>query len=323
MIRNVHLMAASSLILAAALGCGGQVAVGGSSGGVGVGAGAGSNRGPETYTQRINSWHDGRIQRLTADDGWLSLVGLFPLPPGTHTFGSADDNELQFPEESPAHAGLFTVADTVVTLTPAPNVEMTLNDKPVREMVLAADTSEDGPDKIQMGSIQFYVIEREGKRYLRVKDAESPLRKDFKGIERFDVSSKWRFDAELEPYNPPKMVTIPNVLGYDEVVQCPGALVFEKDGTTYRLEPMSQEGDELFVVFGDATSGHDTYGGGRFVYVDMPGPDGKTVIDFNKAYNPPCVFTEFATCPLPHRDNVLPFRVEAGEKAWGDAHHED
>jgi uncharacterized protein (DUF1684 family) len=105
-------------------------------------------------------------------------------------------------------------------------------------------------------------------------------------------------------------------------VQCPGALVFEKDGKAYRLEPMSQEGDELFVVFGDATSGHETYGGGRFVYVGMPGPDGKTVIDFNKAYNPPCVFTEFATCPLPHRDNVLPFRVEAGEKSWGDAQHE-
>jgi uncharacterized protein (DUF1684 family) len=97
---------------------------------------------------------------------------------------------------------------------------------------------------------------------------------------------------------------------------CPGALVFQKDGQTYRIEPIAQEGDELSIVFGDATSGHETYGGGRELYCQMPGPDGHTVLDFNKAYNPPCVFTKFATCPLPTPSNVLPFKVEAGEKMY-------
>jgi hypothetical protein len=306
----------------AALACGGSVGIGGGSGGVGIGAGAGSNQGPMPYTRQISEWHEGRIKRLTAEDGWLSLVGLFPLPDGAHTFGSATDNDLEFPDGSPAHAGTLTVADSVVTLTPAPDVEMTWEDKPARQMTLASDADPDGPTKIQMGSIQFYVIDRPGSLFLRVKDADSPVRRSFQGIERFPVSRAWRFDAVLEPYSPPKVLHVPNIMGYDDVTLCPGVLVFEKDGTTYRLEPYSQEDDELFVVFGDATSGEDTYGGGRFVYCDMPGPDGKTVIDFNKAYNPPCVFTEFATCPLPHRANILPFRVEAGEKAWGDAHRE-
>jgi uncharacterized protein (DUF1684 family) len=297
--------------------CGGTVSVG--AGGAGLGAAAGPSS--TKYTRDIDEWHEGRIKRLTADDGWLTLVGLFPMPNGTHAFGSAEDNELAFPAGTPAHAGTLTVEDSVVTLTPSADVEMTLDDKRVGAMKLVSDKNGADPSKIQMGSIQFYVIDRPGSLYLRVKDAKSPVRKSFKGIDRFAVSEKWRFDAVLERYDPPHRVSIPNVLGFDEIVDCPGALVFSKDGKSYRLEPMSQEGDELFVVYGDATSGHDTYGGGRFVYVAMPGPDGKTVLDFNKSYNPPCVFTNFATCPLPHRDNVLPFRVEAGEKAWGDPNH--
>jgi uncharacterized protein (DUF1684 family) len=187
--------------------------------------------------------------------------------------------------------------------------------------VLATDRS-GTPTEIQLGSIRFFVIDRPGNLYLRVKDTESPVRTNFKGIDRFPVRGKWRVEAVLDRYDPPRRLTVPNVLGYDEVVNCPGALVFQLDGKEYRLEPMSQTGEEWFIVFGDATSGHETYGGGRFVYVPAPGPDGRTVIDFNKAYNPPCVFTEFATCPLPHRENVLPVRIEAGEKMWeGGAHH--
>jgi uncharacterized protein (DUF1684 family) len=111
-------------------------------------------------------------------------------------------------------------------------------------------------------------------------------------------------------------VTIPNIVGFTEDVECAGALAFRVAGREYRLEPMPQEGDELFIVFGDATNGKDTYGGGRFVYVPVPDEAGWTVIDFNRAYNPPCVFTHYATCPLPHPANVLPFRVNAGEKTW-------
>jgi uncharacterized protein (DUF1684 family) len=303
------------MLAAVAAGCGGGVSVGagGSSGGIGIGAGYN----PNLYEQEIEDWHRGRMQRLTAPDGWLSLVGLFPLGDGTHTFGSAADNGLVFPVSAPEHAGTLTVADTVVTLSKAKGVKMTIDRKRIkRDVVLATDASPEGPTRVEMGSIQFYVIDRPGNLYLRVKDANNPVRQNFTAIERFPVDKRWRFTARLERHDPPRVMKIMNSAGFEETVQSPGTLVFEKDGTEYRLDPVSQEGDELFVVFGDASSGHDTYGGGRFVYCDMPGADGTTTLDFNRAYNPPCVFTEFATCPLPTQDNVLPFRVEAGEKAW-------
>ena len=305
-------------VLLVTAGCGGlSVGAGGSSGGVGIGAGFN----PNLYEQEIEDWHSSRIGRLTAPDGWLTLVGLFPLETGTYTFGSGPDNALVFPSGA-EHAGTLTVVDTVVTLTKGKGVKMTADKERIRgDVVLALDSQPNGPTKVDMGSIQFYVIDRPGTLYLRVKDADSPVRKNFKGIERFPVDKKWRFVARLEQHDPPRLMKVLNSAGFEEMVESPGSLVFEKDGATYRLDPVSQEGDELFVVFGDASSGHDTYGGGRFVYVDMPGADGTTEIDFNKAYNPPCVFTEFATCPLPTRDNVLPFRIEAGEKAWEDAHH--
>jgi uncharacterized protein (DUF1684 family) len=275
----------------------------------------------DSHRRAIDEWHRGRIERLTREDGWLSLVGLFPIAQGTHRFGSAADNDLVFPERAPARAGTLTVADSVVTLAAEEGVEMTHDGARVDRLVLASDRGGGKPTEIRLGTILFYVIDRPGTLYLRVKDPESPVRRNFQGIERYPVSRKWRFEATLDPYNPPHRLVIPNIAGFDEVVDCPGALAFEVDGREYRLEPMSEEDGEMFIVFGDATSGHETYGGGRFVYVDAPGPDGKTVIDFNKAYNPPCVFTAFATCPLPHRDNVLPMKVEAGEKMWAGAHH--
>ena len=275
----------------------------------------------DTHKKEIEEWHRGRIERLKSEDGWLSLVGLFPIANGTHRFGSAGDNDLLFPATAPAHAGTLTVADTVVTLEAAEGVGMTCDGAPVGRMVLTSDRGGAKPTEIRLGTTRFFVIDRPGSLYLRVKDSETEVRKSFAGIERYPVSRKWRVEATLDPYNPPKRLSIPNIVGFEEIVDCPGALVFRMSGKEYRLEPMSQGDGEMFIVFGDATSGHETYGGGRFVYVNIPGPDGKTYIDFNKAYNPPCVFTPFATCPLPHRENVLPIKIEAGEKMWGESHN--
>ena len=303
--------------LAGSLACGGSVGFGAGAGGGGVGVGVGA----DSHRRGVDEWHRGRIKRLTADDGWLTLVGLYPMPTGRYQFGSADDNDFVFPAKAPAHAGVIVVDTTGATLEVAGGVEMTHEGAPVTRVALATDRDGASPTEIEMGSIRFYAIDRPGTLYLRVKDAESEVRKNFKGIDRFPVRSAWRVDARLDPYDPPRRVTIPNIAGFDEVVDCPGALVFAVDGKEYRLEPMSESTEEWFIVFGDATSGHETYGGGRFVYVPAPGPDGRTVIDFNRAYNPPCVFTAYATCPLPHRDNVLPVPVEAGEKMWGEADH--
>jgi uncharacterized protein (DUF1684 family) len=315
----------SPVVLAGALAaCGGvSIGAGGSSGGVGIGAGMGESR--TKYTRDIDEWHEARLRRLKADDGWLTLVGLFPLPNGTHTFGSAADNELKFPAGSPEHGGsLVVLEDSTVMLNPAPDViftDVAKTGKFLGPTRLASDKN-GPPTKIKMGSIQFYVIDRPGSMYLRVKDADNPARKNFKGIDRYPVTKKWLFDATFERYNPPHLMKVANVLGYEENVQCPGAIVFEKDGKTYRLEALSLDEGELEIIYGDATSGLTTYGGGRFIYVAVPEEGNETVIDFNKSYNPPCVFTEFATCPIPGRENILPFKVEAGEKAFGDpAHH--
>lgn len=323
--------------VAAALSCGGSLTVGGAGGGVSMGGGAvgvgsggaGMAISVDQHRRDVEAWYQKRIARLKREDGYLSLVGLFPLAEGRHRFGSAKDNECVFPASAPAHAGTIVVENGKARLEAEPGAGLVVNGAPVETADLQTDRDETGPTTITLGTIKFYVIDRPGSLYLRVKDPESPVRKEFDGIERFPVERKWRVAAHFERYNPPKKLTVPNVLGFDEVVDCPGVLTFKIDGHEYRLEPLSETtGDdwvyhpgELEIMYGDKTNGDDTYGGGRFLYVAGADADGNTVIDFNESYNPPCVFTAYATCPLPTRANVLPMRVEAGEKMWGEQHH--
>jgi uncharacterized protein (DUF1684 family) len=179
----------------------------------------------------------------------------------------------------------------------------------------------DGPTVVQTGTVRFQVIKR-GERYgLRVKDSQSPTRTNFAGLEYFPIEAKYRVEARMEPYKPVKKIPITDVTGMTSDSDSPGALVFTLDGTEYRIDPVLEEGStDLFIIFKDQTSRDDTYQAGRYLYAAKPGPDGKTVIDFNKAYNPPCSFTHFATCPLPPEQNRLPIRIEAGEKRYEGAH---
>jgi uncharacterized protein (DUF1684 family) len=149
---------------------------------------------------------------------------------------------------------------------------------------------------------------------------ESEALATFKSIDRFPVSETWRFEGRFEAYDPPRKLLVPNVLGYDFEQTCPGRVVFEVGGVECALEPTSASATSLFFVFGDETSAVETYGGGRFLVADAPSEDGKVIIDFNKAYNPPCAFTPFATCPLPHAANLLTVRIEAGELNFGNHH---
>ena len=181
---------------------------------------------------------------------------------------------------------------------------------------LASDAGE-AATRLRTGSVLFYVIERAGKLAVRVKDSQSEARREFHGLEYFPIDPSWRIEARFEPYDPPRPISVPNVLGHQDTEKSPGALVFERAGQTYRLDPVLERGEtDYFVIFGDATNGKETYGAGRFLYVKPP-VDGKTIIDFNKAYNPPCVFTDYATCPLPPAQNRMKVRVEAGEKEYG------
>ena len=264
----------------------------------------------------VRKWRAERLHSLERDSGWLSLVGLYWLEPGVQTIGSDPGNDLVLPEQAPARIGVLQVTPEQVVFGAQVGVEVRHEGQPVREIVLAPDVTGE-PTILELGSLSFYLIDREGQRAIRVKDRESPTLKEFQGLEYFPLSRRWRVQARYEPFPEPRELSVPTIQGPVQHLRSPGAVVFEIDGQTHSLEVIADEGDpELFIVFGDATNGGDTYGGGRFLYTDLPNEAGKVELDFNRAYNPPCVFTPFATCPLPPPQNRLPFRVAAGEKAY-------
>ncbi|HEY0590670.1 MAG TPA: DUF1684 domain-containing protein [Thermoanaerobaculia bacterium] len=271
------------------------------------------------YVEEIRRWQDGRAKGLRRDTGWLTLTGLFWLDEGDNTVGSGAANKVRLPETAPTLVGTLARRGTAVTLTAAPGAMVGVGGNPVGSIEMKADTTGD-PTIAEVGSVQFFVIQRGDRVGVRVRDRENPALQSFRGLEFFPVDEKWRVVARFEPYEPPKQIPIQNIVGLVEPLPSPGALVFTIDGREYRLDPIIEEegATELFVIFADATSGSETYGAGRYTYVEPPGPDGTTILDFNKAYNPPCAFTDFATCPLPPRQNKLPIRIEAGEKAY---HH--
>jgi uncharacterized protein (DUF1684 family) len=280
---------------------------------------SGAQASDAAYLASVEAWHQGRIERLRSPEGWLSLVGLFRLTEGENRFGSAADNELVFPDKAPAHAGSIVVQASKATLRVNEGVSIQIDDVAVTEALLGTDTDEN-TSVMAMGSLRFYVIERSDALFLRVKDRQADLIAKFEGIERFPVDPKWNVQARWIPYDPPKSIPFADVLGNVDNVEIPGYLEFELDGTTYTIDPQPAD-DELFVIFGDATNGEETYGAGRYIYVPVADASGIVQLDFNRAYNPPCIFTPFATCPLPPRGNRLPLRVTAGEKTWGGAAH--
>jgi hypothetical protein len=280
----------------------------------------------------IQKWQQNRLASLTKVDGWLTLVGLFWLNEGENKFGSDQENAVVLPKvKAPAVAGSLWLEKGRVRLTARPDtgisVASPLGDikrdaKPITTLDLQDDNDDGGPTIVKLGSLLINVVKRGDRIGVRVKDTESWARRDFKGLEYFPVDQKWRLEARFEPYQPPKTIPITNVLSMTDDEISPGALAFEVDGKTYRLDPILEKGEtDLFVMIADETTGRETYGAGRYLYVAPPDAAGKVVIDFNKAYSPPCAFTNFATCPLPPRQNHLPFRVEAGEKKYSGTVH--
>jgi uncharacterized protein (DUF1684 family) len=270
--------------------------------------------------ETVEAWKARRLKSLQSEEGWLSLVGLHWLKEGENRFGSLPSNDVVLPATAPETAGTLTLAGGKVTLTPA--APMAIEGNAVSgATALANDNEDDGPTVVQMGTMRFQVIKRNERIGLRVKDAEAPTRTNFAGLDYFPVEPKWRLEARFEPYDPPKQIAIADVTGSIQHSISPGALVFSVEGEEYRLDPILEDGSpNLFVIFRDQTSADSTYPAGRYVYTAPAGDDGKVILDFNKAYNPPCAFTEFATCPLPPPQNRLPFRIEAGEKKYGDGH---
>lgn len=267
-------------------------------------------------------WRDRRLARLTTATGWLTLVGLDWLEPGENAFGSDAANPVRLPEgKAPAKAGVFVLEGDHVRVVPDPGAGLTIDGKPASAQILADDTT-GKPDVLKVGDLIFYIVRRGDRFGVRIKDPSSPVRTRFKGLDYFPASPKWKVTGTFVPFDAPKKVEIPTVLGTTDTMESPGLVRFTIDGKELSLEPVVADPDDpaLWFIFSDRTSGKETYGAGRFLYADMP-KDGKVVIDFNRAYNPPCAFTPYATCPLPPKENRLPIRVEAGEKAYAGGHH--
>lgn len=283
--------------------------------------GCGGNKVETTaaYVAEVDAWHAGRITRLRSDTGWLTLVGLHELDPAVvNTLGSDPSATVRLVGKAPPRVGEMACLDGRWTFAADPGAAVTTADSsstPVTALEMATDRA-GAPTTLACGPLLFFVIERQGTFFLRVKDRESEVLRGFAGIDRYPVDARWRIQARLEPG--PGTVKVPDVLGHETDEPSPGTLVFKLGGRECRLTPTGGPGEELFLVFGDATNGHGTYGGGRFLSAPAPAADGTVTLDFNRATNPPCVFTPYATCPLPGKGNTLKVAVEAGEKVWGE-----
>jgi uncharacterized protein len=267
------------------------------------------------YRAEIERWRQQREARLKAEDGWLSVAGLFWLDEGMNRFGTGRDNSIVLPAgAAPARAGTFELRQGKVSVRVEPGVTVTAAGKPVTAMELRSDVP-GPPDVLTLGRLSLQVIARGGRYGIRMKDPESETRRSFAGLRWFPVRDDLRLAARFVPWPSPRTIPIPNVLGQVNDLPSPGYAEFTVAGRRLRLEPVIEEpgAKELFFIFRDQTAGQETYPAGRFLYAPMP-TDGVVVLDFNKAYSPPCAFTAYATCPLPPPQNRLPVRIDAGEK---------
>jgi uncharacterized protein (DUF1684 family) len=269
------------------------------------------------YTTEIDDWHAGRIDRLKQPGSWLTVVGLVALPEGQSSLGTGEGMDFRIEADGPSHIGDLIVDGMKVEFIAASEVRH--QDEVVQSIVLASDITGD-PTILNCATLTFYLIERHERPYLRVKDANAPLLKEFDGIERWPVDEGWRIEARWIEYETPKKRLFPDVLGVAVETDSPGEARFSVNGTEYVLYPTSIYEDSMFFVFGDATNGIESYGAGRMLYTDPPDDEGRLFLDFNRSYNPPCVFTPFATCPLPAVGNTLELEITAGEMMFGEDH---
>ena len=274
------------------------------------------------YERFIAEWRAQREAKLTAEDGWLTVVGLTWLKEGVNRVGSNPIFEVRLPKSAPPNAGTLTLKSGKVRYTPAPGVQVTMNGAPAKQTDLKPDVDANY-DRLATGRVKFFIIKREDKFGVRIKDNDSATRREFSGLKWYPVDPSWRVTAKYIPFDKPHTLTFHTAVGVKEQDESPGYVTFQRAGKEYRLEPVVDDTD-LWFVMRDQTSGKTTYGASRFLYAEMPKGGvkqaGTVEIDFNRAENPPCVFTDFATCPLPPPQNRLALAVTAGEQMYGKRH---
>ncbi len=275
-----------------------------------TGAGAESDA---AYRAEVEQWRAEREARLRSEYGWLSVAGLFWLEEGKNTFGSDPDSDVVLPSPAPSTAGVFERRGDVVSVHAEPEVKIYLEGHPMSDpLVMMADGA-----SAELGRLRFQLIRRGDRLGIRVRDPDSRTRREFKGLTWFPVDPSYRIEARFDAYDRLRAKRIENVLGYSTEELSPGYAVFDLHGETVRVHAIYEDGDtsRLFFIFKDKTAPALTYGGGRTLYADLP-QDGRVILDFNKAYNPPCAFSTYTTCPLPPKENRLSVAIKAGEKKY-------
>jgi uncharacterized protein (DUF1684 family) len=272
--------------------------------------------GQDDYVKSIGQWREARNERMASPDGWISLVGLEWLEPGANMVGSAESSDARIPG-GPEQWGTLYLDDDGIRFEAVAGSGVTVDGQSVDEADLVADNRGE-PSVVRNGDLSFHVIYRESYA-LRIKDRKAPGLMKFHGVPVYEIQPDWRIEGRFIPAGEGTTVDIANVLGQTSASPVFGTFEFDRDGETWSLLALGTEQSEsLWFLFADRTSGRETYGAGRFLYSEGMPEDGRLVVDFNKAYNPPCAFNDYSTCPLPPADNRLRLAVRAGEKKYHD-----
>ncbi len=274
------------------------------------------------FEQGEAQWRAQRRAELLATDGWTSLVGLHWITPGPHYIGSERDNGIRL-TVGPGQLGMIDLRPPRIRFVPHRGTGLMLDGQPLRGATqLRADDAPEGASTIAFDEGKgLATVIRRGDRYaLRVRHADAPTRTQFAGIDYWPGGRDWAINARFEPHAGARTIPIANIVGTIEPTPNPGAVVFDREGRTYRIEALQGSDGGLFLIFADRTSGHGSYGAGRYLDTAAPDAHGRVRLDFNRAYNPPCAFTPFATCPLPPPENRLDLAIRAGEKAYAGRH---
>lgn len=267
------------------------------------------------YIKAVEKWRSDEENNLKKETGWLTVAGLFWLKEGINTVGAGSDFDVRLTDNfKKAKFGEIDFKNGVAALKVESGVEAQSDGKSISTIDLVSD-EKGKPTEIRTGSQTFYLIRREDRFGIRLKDSKSKARLAFKGQHWFPVDESYKVTARFEALPEPKEVMIPNVLGGHFKMKSPGILKFTLKGKEYSLQPVEEENGSFFIIFSDASNLDETYKAGRFLYADKP-VNGEAVLDFNKAENPPCAFTPFATCPLSPPQNSLDVEIKAGEKRY-------
>ena len=269
--------------------------------------------GAPSHASQVQAFRDKHETDYIRD--WVSIAGLHFLEPGTHTVGSALKNDVVVVANLPDTIGRLTVKGTSITFHPASDVSVTRKGEPVKGPVVLKDEGQPPAPEIVIGDVRLVAHVSGDRLALRVRDPNGPLAKDFRGFTWFPIDPKYRVVGKFVRDAEPKKVTVQNTFGDMDTYLTEGVVEFELDGQKLRVRPFTTRPKRFYIVFRDASAGQETYETARFLYADLQ-DDGTTVLDFNEAYNPPCSFNPYTTCPIPVKDSIIPAKILAGEKAY-------